>query len=229
VKHFQGSYWTFDGNLWKYEENGHKYTENSGIPDRNIFVAKSIQTLANSPQECKGWKICWIVEKYWKQTWCKILSSAQNRYPDITNWQIGRLRMKQWSVNVINMYENLKPIGNDRGIAKPLKTTTKDMSSLNDSPGLVNTTVIHSDENNIFTPEREAREAKSTKALGFMTYFLIGLITCNTVMAFIAGIGFCTCIMLCRKRCAQKVWEPDNTRFIEQADSYELLGKNTSG
>ena len=111
VKHFQGSYWTFDGNLWKYEENGHKYTENSGIPDRNIFVAKSIQTLANSPQECKGWKICWIVEKYWKQTWCKILSSAQNRYPDITNWQIGRLRMKQWSVNVINQRTGYVCIG----------------------------------------------------------------------------------------------------------------------
>jgi len=108
VRHFQGSYWTFDGNLWKYEDNGHKYTEKSTIPDRNIFVAKSIQTLANSPQGCKQWKIC--SQKY-KQTFCKILPSAPNRYPDITNWKIGRHRMKQWRIHVINKRTGYNCIG----------------------------------------------------------------------------------------------------------------------
>jgi hypothetical protein len=61
-----------------------------------------------------------------------------------------------------------------------------------------------------------------------MIYFLIGLITCNTINAFIAGIGLCTCIMVCRKRYTQRIWELDTTRSLEQADSYELLDKNTS-
>ena len=109
VRHFQGSYWTFDGNLWRYEENVHKYTEKSAIPDRDIFVTKSIQTLANSPQGCKSWKIC---SKKYKKTLCKILPSAPQRYPDITNWKIGRHRMKQWRINVMNKRTRHECFGN---------------------------------------------------------------------------------------------------------------------
>ena len=64
---------------------------------------------------------------------------------------------KFYFYNIFKNLENLKPIGIDNGNEILLQTTPKDISSLNDSPPIVNSAIIHSAENNIVTPKREAR------------------------------------------------------------------------
>jgi len=239
VRHFQGDYWTFDGNLWTYGENGHKYTEKSDIPDRNSFVAKSIRTLANKPEKCNRWKIC--SKKYKRKNFCKILPLGVKKYPDITRLKIGKHKMKQWRISIMNKRTSHVCMGNNCNsniseYPKPmavknndeilLHPSPEDVSPLKDSSRLFDINIMHSVRNNTFIPEKEAPETKSAQIQKVVFYFLVVMITLIAINAFIAGTGLFSCIMLYRKKYKQRMGKFDSAIFVEQNDSYELLVNN---